>query len=167
MKLFPASVLTALLAGAVTALPAQTTPTPSSAPAAKPAEETVKLSAFEVSSEAAQGYATTSATSASRLAVPITELPNSVIVINDKLISDLVAVDPEDTLNMIGGLNAYAQTGSAKQNQVSMRGYVTSSAQRDGFSDLLFGLNGGFSYTFIDSMEVMKGPNGILYGQNN
>ena len=130
-------------------------------------EEPVQLSAFEVSAETAQGYATTSATSASRLAVPITELSTSVIAINEKLISDLVAVDPEDTLNLIGGVSAYAETGSAKQNRFSMRGYTASNAQRDGFTDLLFGLNGGFSYTFIERMEVLKGPNGILYGQNN
>lgn len=127
----------------------------------------MQLSAFEVSAEAAQGYATTSATSASRLAVPITELSTSVIAINEKLISDLVAVDPEDTLNLIGGVSAYAETGSAKQNRFSMRGYTSSNAQRDGFTDLLYGLNGGFSYTFIERMEVLKGPNGILYGQNN
>lgn len=148
-------------------LTGQSTSPATAQPTAKITDETVMLSAFEVITDSAQGYATTSATSASRLAVPITELSTSVIAINEKLIADLVAVDPEDTLNLIGGVNAYAETGSAKQNRFSMRGYTSSNAQRDGFTDLLYGLNGGFSYTFIERMEILKGPNGILYGQNN
>lgn len=163
---FPALALFVVAWGESSAQQAR--PAAGSLAATAPANEVpITLSAFEVSTEAAQGYATTSATSASRLAVPITELSTSVIAINEKLIADLVAVDPEDTLNLIGGVNAYAETGSAKQNRFSMRGYTSSSAQRDGFTDLLYGLNGGFSYTFIERMEVLKGPNGILYGQNN
>jgi outer membrane receptor protein involved in Fe transport len=158
--------LSAVALTVLQAQPARPVTSPSSS--ANPGDETpITLSAFEVSADAAQGYATTSSTSASRLAVAITELSTSVIAINEKLIADLVAVDPEDTLNLIGGVTAYAETGSAKQNRISMRGYTSSSAQRDGFTDLLYGLNGGFSYIFIDRMEIMKGPNGIMYGQNN
>src|SRR4051812_48554786 len=84
---------------------AQTSTVSSASSQPKTDETPVQLSAFEVAADAAQGYATTSATSASRLAVPITELSTSVIVINEKLIADLVAVDPEDTLNLIGGVS--------------------------------------------------------------
>ena len=140
---------------------------PSTSTTAVPEEEqTVQLSPFEVSSESVQGYATTSATSASRVALPITEIPTSLIVINDKLIEDVLAVSVEDTLSLIGGVSALAETTSAETNQFSSRGYTSASAQRDGFTDLLFGNKGGFNYAFVERIEYVKGPAGILYGQH-
>src|SRR6185436_14620283 len=132
---------------------------------AKAGDEVIPLSPFEVASGAVQGYATTSSTSASRIAVPITDLSTSIIAINEQLIADTLAVTAEDTLNLVGGVSAFAETQSQEMNKFSMRGYTSSVAQRDGFTDFLYGLNGGFSYTFIERMEVVKGPNGILYGQ--
>lgn len=133
----------------------------------KPADnETVQLSTFEVSAGAVQGYATTSATSASRIAVPITEIPTNLIVINEALIEDVLAVSVEDTLSLIGGVSALAETTSAETNQFSSRGYTSASAQRDGFTDLLFGNKGGFNYAFVERIEYVKGPAGILYGQH-
>lgn len=126
----------------------------------------MQLSPFEVSSAAVQGYATTSATSASRIAVPITEIPTSLIVINEQLIEDVLAVSVEDTLSLIGGVSALAETTSAETNQFSARGYTSATAQRDGFTDLLFGNKGGFNYAFVERIEYVKGPAGILYGQH-
>ena len=36
----------------------------------------------------------------------------------------------------------------------------------DGFTDLLFGNKGGFNYAFVERIEHVKGPAGILYGQH-
>lgn len=153
------------LAVALPAVVAQQT-APISTPSDQDEERAVQLSPFEVSSESVQGYATTSATSASRLAVPITEIPTSLIVINEKLIEDVLAVSVEDTLNLIGGVSAMAETTSAETNQFSSRGYTSASAQRDGFTDLLFGNKGGFNYAVVERIEYVKGPAGILYGQH-
>ncbi|HRP05350.1 MAG TPA: hypothetical protein PLV87_10600, partial [Opitutaceae bacterium] len=46
----------------------------SDASAATPSDDVIELSKFEVSSTANRGYVTTSSMSASRIAVPITEL---------------------------------------------------------------------------------------------
>lgn len=145
-------------------LQAQTSAPTSTPPASEPA---VQLSAFEVSSKSVRGYATTSATTASRVAVPLTELSNSTIVINENLITDLQALTIQDTLDLIGGVFASAEAGSFEQNNFSMRGYTQAQGSRDGFSDDLFGQNGGFDYTFVERLEVSKGPNGILYGEHS
>lgn len=144
---------------------AQVAPSQSPSPAS---EEVVTLSAFEVSGEAPQGYGSTSAMTASRIAVPITELPSTVIVINQKLIDDTVATSIGDTLNFIAGVNKGNQgTGTQDQNQLAMRGYEVGGAQRDGVSDRLISAAGGFDYAFIERLEVVKGPSGVFYGNHS
>jgi len=104
---------------------AQTAPASHGSAAPRPtnAGEVVELSAFEVSSTANRGYVTTSSLTASRIAVPITELPSTVITINEKLIQDTLAVDMRDTFNLVSGVNQGNQgTGTQEQNAVSLRG---------------------------------------------
>jgi outer membrane receptor protein involved in Fe transport len=90
-----------------------------------------------------------------------------VITINEKLIADTVAVDMRDTFNFIAGASHGNQgTGTQEQNQLSLRGYSVSSAQRDGIADRMITAQGGFDYSFIESIEVVKGPSGVLYGSH-
>jgi outer membrane receptor protein involved in Fe transport len=157
-------VFTLLFAFAPSLALAQAVP-PSARPAV--AGDIVELSAFEVAATANRGYVTTSSLTASRIAVPITELPSTVITINEKLIADTVAVDMRDTFNFIAGASHGNQgTGTQEQNQLSLRGYSVSSAQRDGIGDRMITAQGGFDYSFIESIEVVKGPSGVLYGSH-
>ncbi|MBP7140269.1 MAG: TonB-dependent receptor plug domain-containing protein [Opitutaceae bacterium] len=128
-------------------------------------DEPLVLSAFEVTSQAERGYATTSSLSGSRVAVPVVELPASVITLNQKLIQDTVALSPEDTLGLVSGISISARTTT--QNLFSMRGYLVASAQRDGFADRVISAAGGFDYSYIERIEVVKGPSGILYGSHS
>lgn len=131
-------------------------------------DEVVVLSPFEVSTRGVIGYGTTSSLSASRLAVPITDIPASVITINENLIADTVAVDMRDTFNLVSGINHGNQgTGLQEQAQISLRGYNTSGAFRDGLPDLNYTNDGGFDYGMIERIEIIKGPAGVLYGQHN
>ncbi len=155
------------LAAAALQLTAATLSAQAASPNVAPDDDSVvTLSPFEVSGEAVRGYATTSAAAASRVAVPITELPTSVIAINEKIIEDTVAISAADTLNLIGGVSGISGTTSNERNTVTARGYTSVGAQRDGFTDLLFGENGGFNYAFVERIEYVKGPNGILYGEH-
>jgi outer membrane receptor protein involved in Fe transport len=138
---------------------AQLSTTPATSPAK---EETVQLSAFEVTSQAERGYATTSTLSGSRVAVPVTELAASVITLNEKLIRDTVAMTSEELLGLVSGVTIAARTTS--QNLLSLRGYIVSSAQRDGFADRIITEAGGFDFSYIERIEVVKGPSGVLYG---
>jgi len=102
-------------------------------------EETVVLSPFEVSTTGPQRYTSSSSLSASRIAVPLVELPSSVSVINEKLIEDMVAVSPADTFNLVSGVTDGNQgTGTQENTQISIRGYELAGAQRDGLPDLNF-----------------------------
>jgi len=141
-----------------------TTPTPTGSGE----DEVVRLSPFEVESTSSRGYATTSAMTASRIAVPITEISSSIIVINEKLIEDILPIDMRDSLNLISGVtHGNAGTGSQSQNVISMRGYTLTGAQRDGVYDGIVGTSGGFDFALFDRIEVVKGPSGILYGTHN
>lgn len=126
------------------------------------------MNPFEVTAESSRGYVTTSASSASRIAVPITELNSSLIVINEKLIEDTMAVNMRDTFNLVSGVtHGNTGTGSQTQNSLSMRGYVLTGGQRDGVSDVLMGISGGFDYSLVERVEIVKGPSGVLYGTHS
>lgn len=141
----------------------------SDASAATPSDDVIELSKFEVSSTANRGYVTTSSMSASRIAVPITELPASVVVINEKLIADTVAVELRDTLSLVSGIQQSAPPQGT--NEISMRGYTMVGAQRDGVADYLLSTgaeaSGGFDYALAERIEIVKGPSGVLYGAHN
>ena len=146
-------------------LQAQTVAPAAANSASKDSSAAVVLSPFEVTEESVRGYATTSSTSASRVAVPVTELPSSLITINEQLIADTLAVTPEEVLNLVGGMSAMNDTRSQEGNSFALRGYTQTGAQRDGFDDMLFGANGGFDFAFVERMEISKGPNGSLNGE--
>lgn len=127
--------------------------------------EALQLSAFEVREETGSGYATSSSMTVSRIATKNTEIPVSAIVINERLIEDTLAVGIEETFNLISGMHhGNAGTGNQENNDFSLRGYTGSTASRDGVDDSLFTGAGGFDYSFVERIEVVKGPNGILYG---
>ncbi len=137
---------------------------------AEPAkEEVIELSKFEVSATANRGYVTTSSMSASRIAVPITETPGSLVVINEKLIADTVPQELRDTLSLVSGIQQSAQPMGT--SAISMRGYTMTGAQRDGVTDYMLSTNGessgGFDYALAERIEIVKGPSGVLYGAHN
>jgi outer membrane receptor protein involved in Fe transport len=168
------SLLTAITAGQLHAQTAAS-PTPTATrgstatPPAAATEEVVALTPFEVSATANHGYVTTSSMSASRIAVPITELPASVVVVNEKLIADTVAVELRDTLSLVSGIQQSAPPQGS--NEISMRGYTLVGAQRDGVTDYLMSTgseaSGGFDYALAERIEIVKGPSGVLYGAHN
>jgi len=155
------------LAFSLSCIPAFSQTSPPTGGSATP-EEVVELTPFEISARANRGYATTSSLSASRIAVPITELPSTVITINEKLIADSVAVDMRDTMNFIAGASHGNQgTGTQEQNAISLRGYTVGSSQRDGVGDRMITAQGGFDYSYIERIEIVKGPSGVLYGSHS
>ena len=131
-------------------------------------DEVYDLDPFNVTDRDVFGYGTIRASSASRIAVPITDIAGSVVTINEQLIEDMAAVNISDTFNFVSGTMGTNAGGGLQQNHsISLRGYTSTGALRDGIPDFNYGSNGGFDYSMLQRVEIVKGPAGVQFGQHN
>lgn len=132
----------------------------------KPAEDVVKLEAFTVTT-AIDSYHQTQSSMASKLPMDIRELPSSLSIINASAINDRNAVILTDVVPYVVGATA----SQSSVNGFSFRGFpntgsYTQNIQYDGLMGATL-KKGGSSASNVDSLEFLKGPNGVLYGQMN
>lgn len=154
------------------------------------ADEIVVLSPFIVNTEKDHGYAATNTISGSRVSVDIKDLPIPMQVVTSEFINDIGAKDLRQALSYspgislktqndlentggVGGIQggAYGQggvnnpegvTSNISGTQVKMRGFLTNNVLRNGF------LRGAPSDSVnIDRVEIVQGPNALLYGTGN
>jgi outer membrane receptor protein involved in Fe transport len=185
-------LLTGLTALAVAAsLKGQTptpTPTPTSSESTVSAAPAVELDPFTVTTSKDKGYGATNEISGSRVDTPIKDIPISIDVITSEFISDIGATDLrsalayqagimtrtqndlENTAGSINGItygpggvnNPQGATANTDQSQFKIRGFITDNTLRDGFLRL-----SGVDTVNIDRIEVVFGPNALLYGTGN
>src|SRR5262245_26397227 len=72
--------------------------------AAKPTDETVQLSPFQVTSSTDHGYGSRSSMGATRVALPATDISASVVVLNENFLRDLAATNSTEALQYISGM---------------------------------------------------------------
>ena len=129
------------------------------------AGEQAILPATQVSADgtdAEQGYAATSASTASKSDVPIKEEAQSVIVVTPQTISDYGVQSLDDAMKFVSGVSQGNTLGNTKDSLVK-RGFGTNddgSILRDGVRSVV---SHNFSAT-TDRVEVLKGPASLLYG---
>ena len=146
---------TALLAGA-TLSPAQTANPPTSATAR--ADEPVQLAAFEVIMTQDKGYHSPYSGNALRTNEEIMKVPQSITVLTRDMIDDIASVDLSDMLNYIGvgnfqqGDSAYVRGNNAP---------INTDGAGDGSPSM------APDSATIDSVTVVRGPIGVLYGGNS
>lgn len=126
--------------------------------ASEDAEQSVKLSVFEVTTSGDVGYLSTNAAEATRMNTPIKNIPMNVTIFNQQFIDDLMAIDTSELL-------AY-EASSVKTNEndnFNMRGFsnpgsnfLNGFAQTSGF--------GSQPLANIERVEVIRGPAAVLYG---
>ncbi len=163
---------------------ASTAPTVSDS-AAAPA---VQLDPFTVNTTKDKGYAATNEMSGSRVDTPIKDIPISIDVITSEFISDIGATDLRSALAYQAGImtttqndlentggsiagqtygpggvnNPQGVTSNPNQSQYKIRGFIATNTLRDGFLRL-----SGVDSVNIERIEVVFGPNALLYGTGN
>jgi len=126
-----------------------------SAPTTDP--ETIKLSAFEVKTEANRGYTAAETMSGSRVKTQIADLPYTVNVLTSEFFSDFGIFTLSDNVTQIGNF-----TGLDIGGNFNLRGFSSSNQLRDGFFRL-----GRYGSSNIDRMEIIKGSNAAIYGRTS
>jgi iron complex outermembrane recepter protein len=124
---------------------------------ASPSGEVVQLPAFEIRSEKDTSYAGTSSLSSTRVAVDLSELSQSVKVLNN---SFLQAINPSmmsDMLNYVGG----GQNGqlSWTSGRMNVRGFTGDGDYEDGFAP---SEGSQLDNVLFERFEIIKGPSAIF-----
>jgi iron complex outermembrane receptor protein len=148
----------AFLLSAAFAAPA-TPPSPAAA-----GDAPLALSAFTVTSEQDKGYGATYSTGATRINLPLQNIPTTVITLNAGFLQDTGALSTTDAVKFVSGMNA---NGTPYAGQVTVRGFAQGDGIgfKDGIADN--GIIGGSplnDFATVERVEVIKGPNGVLFG---
>ncbi|MES2694911.1 MAG: TonB-dependent receptor plug domain-containing protein, partial [Verrucomicrobiota bacterium] len=137
---------------------AQTAPAPSSSTSTSQEEQPVQLQGFEVVMTQDKGYSTTNSGNALRTNEEIMKVPQSITVLTRDLIDDIASIDLSDMLNYIGvgnfqqGDSAYIRGNNAN---------INTDGAGDGSPSM------APDSATIDSVTVVRGPIGVLYGGNS
>jgi iron complex outermembrane receptor protein len=128
--------------------------------ARKQTETVIHLAPFEVSTTIDTGYVASSVVSGTRFNVPIKEIPLGIQVHTEEFIRDLGAVEVDDLIGY--SANVYPQGRGDTSPGFNVRGFNTSFALRNGFRT-----NAVMGAANIERVEIVKGPQSVLFGQMN
>lgn len=162
------AALVAALAFVPSLLLAQATPAESTSAEAAPAEseKVVHLDAYTVTAHIDTYHQETSSM-ATKLPMDLKEISSSLSIMNATAITDRNAVTLMDVVGYVVG----AAQSQANINGFSFRGFpntgsYTQNIQFDGLMGATL-KKAASSAANVDSLEFLKGPNGVLYGQMN
>lgn len=116
-----------------------------------------------------QLYAANIGTVATKTTTPLIRTPMSVTVVTEKQIQDRNAQDISDSLNYTAGLLS-SYRGHNNELEISVRG-IGNKSDGGGVPTYVNGISYQGSYEldpfFLESINVIKGPSSVLYGQSN
>ncbi len=101
-----------------------------------------------------------------RNSLPPRELPRSVQIISDDLIDAIRPYALEDILTLASN-TAFLGDNDGRENSFVMRGFQGTPVLRDGFRVETFGGISDPELFNIERIEVLKGPDSILYGESD
>jgi iron complex outermembrane receptor protein len=128
-------------------------------------DELVELSPFVISASAADPERYEESTSGSLVSRPLDKLPMGIQVVSAELMKQIDILNADSLNRVVPGLanqNNTTSEGTGNNTQYASRGF-TVLPRRNGFAP------GGRLYdmTGIDRVEVIRGPNSLLYGQSD
>ncbi len=130
---------------------------------AKPQGELEVVATTERQQE--DNYFVNDTSTATRTETPILDIPQSIQVVPEQLIQDRKVDNVGDALETVSGVNNQGSF-SGYEEAISIRGFVVDTFQGNYFRDGLRVFTFGFSdLANVQSIEVLKGPASVLYGQ--
>ena len=175
-QLIPVTLLLLALAVPFAAL-AQTAPTtPATAKPAAAKEETITLTAFEVTADASDTYDATNTNAITGTNTPLGKTPLDAKVFNRQLMDEMGVVDMTQMLSQFGGLGAAIISGGNEEvrgdlegdrqdpKSMTMRGLQINNPRRDGFLRSDTSLMDSFD---TERVEAIGGSNSLLFGSGD
>ena len=169
-RLLPQGLLALCVLLPLTAIRAQTTdpvkPLEDTSGTKVANDKTIELDTFKVTAEIGTYHQTTSSM-ATKLPMDMKEIPSSLSILNATAITDRNTVALTDVFTYVTG----ASQSQNNVNGFSFRGFpntgsYTQNIQFDGLMGSTL-QKSGTTAANVDSLEFLKGPNGVLYGQMN
>ncbi|MBY6239884.1 TonB-dependent siderophore receptor [Methylosinus sp. Sm6] len=106
------------------------------------------------------GYSRAISSSATKTSAPILDTPRSIVVIPHQVLNDTQVLNVQDAVKFVSGVQ---QTGAFYDSYL-LRGFTNSnSTYRNNLK--LFGVTGSEDVSFVDRVEIVKGPVAMLFGR--
>ena len=127
--------------------------------------KSLSLPEVDITGAKPQSYNSDIAFSATRMEIPVLEIPGSVGIVTRKLIEDQQATTMTEVVRNLGGVKGGASGEAGNINEVfSSRGFSMTNSRnyfRNGVRYLKFSND---ALSSIERIEILKGPASVLYG---
>ncbi len=122
-------------------------------------DQVIEMSTFQVEGERLHEYRATNTYSATRMSVPLSQVPFNVAIVTEDFMLDTASFGGNGDVGFSGGANRAAVSWNAAVNGKAVRGFNTLEFMRNGF--LRYSDNGSAT---IDRIEILKGPTSAIDG---
>lgn len=123
-------------------------------------KDPVKLESFVVEDKRDSAYKAATAITGTKTDTPLINVPQNITGLTKDLIDDMAAVDITDLYPLMGAVTEFSYGG------VSMRGFRQEQTRYNGISGVPQSEFGVLTLDNVEQVEVLKGPVGLLYGDN-